>query len=91
MKIFFISVFIFTLFGITFSQSKDSSATKSIKISGYIKGEKEKPIEGANLVIEGTIDGSTSDNVGYFEFETEKTVVKTENLYNFDGQTGYSQ
>ncbi|MFA5405569.1 MAG: TonB-dependent receptor [Ignavibacteria bacterium] len=73
MKIFFITIFLFTITGFSYPQIKDSTEAKSVKISGYIKGEKSKPIEGANLVIEGTIDGTTSDNVGYFEFETEKT------------------
>lgn len=73
MKIFFITVFLFTTIGFSYTQVKDSTETNSVKISGYIKGEKSKPIEGANLVIKGTIDGTTADNVGYFEFETEKT------------------
>lgn len=73
MKILFIISFIFTFFQISFSQKNDSLDLKTIKISGYVKGEKSKPIEGANLVIEGTIDGTTTDNIGFFEFETEKT------------------
>lgn len=73
MKVFFIAVFILFLFCNTYSQSKDSTITNSVKISGFIKGETGNAIEGANLVIEGTIDGATSDNIGYFEFETDKT------------------
>lgn len=73
MKIFFITVLLFIVTVYSYSQIKDSTESNFVKISGYIKGEKSKPIEGANLVIEGTIDGTTSDNIGYFEFETEKT------------------
>lgn len=51
----------------------DSTAVSIIKISGTIKGEDNKPVNGANLVLEGTIDGATSDEKGVFEFETEKT------------------
>lgn len=43
------------------------------KISGYVITEKNKPINGANIVIKGTIDGATTDTLGYFEFETSKT------------------
>jgi hypothetical protein len=56
-----------------FAQSQDTLKHKSVKISGYVKGEKEKPIEGANIVIENSIDGATTDSAGYFEFETSKT------------------
>jgi vitamin B12 transporter len=73
MRILFISVFLLSICGITFSQNKDSNEVKSVKVSGFIKGDKNMPVEGANLVIEGTIDGGTTDNIGFFEFETEKT------------------
>jgi hypothetical protein len=43
------------------------------KISGNVLTEKNKPINGANIVVEGTIDGATTDTLGYFEFETSKT------------------
>jgi hypothetical protein len=43
------------------------------KIYGKVIGEGNKPIYGANVVIEGSIDGSTTDSIGYFEFETSKT------------------
>jgi vitamin B12 transporter len=73
MRIFFVTVFFISFFGAAFSQNQDSTVSNSVKVSGFIKGEKNMPVEGANLVIEGTIDGTTTDNVGYFEFETEKT------------------
>lgn len=72
MKIFTTLVFTLLIFCTLYSQQKDSLQVQPVKISGYVKGEKSKPIEGANLVIEGTIDGATTDNTGYFEFETEK-------------------
>jgi len=73
MKKLFITFILFITIGFTYSQVKDSTASGYVRISGYVKGEKEKPIEGVNLVIEGTIDGSTTDNIGFFEFETKKT------------------
>lgn len=45
----------------------------SCKITGKITGSESKPLNGANIVIEGTIDGATSDSTGYFEFETDKS------------------
>lgn len=46
---------------------------QDIKISGKITGEENAPLNGANVVIEGTIDGATTDSTGYYEFETSKT------------------
>lgn len=43
------------------------------KITGKITGADSQPLNGANVVIEGTIDGATSDSTGYYEFETSKT------------------
>ncbi len=43
------------------------------KIYGKVTGEGNKSINGANVVIEGSIDGATTDSLGYFEFETSKT------------------
>lgn len=39
-------------------------------ISGKIVDEKGKPISGANVYIEGTYDGASSDESGDFSFET---------------------
>jgi hypothetical protein len=38
-----------------------------------VKGDKDSVLRGANLVIEGTIDGETTDESGFYEFETEST------------------
>jgi len=58
-------LFTFLLTNLSFSQD--------VKISGKITGEKDEPLNGANVVIEGSIDGATSDSTGYYEFETSKT------------------
>ncbi|HMS66351.1 MAG TPA: carboxypeptidase-like regulatory domain-containing protein [Ignavibacteria bacterium] len=57
------------------AQTTDSvSAPADITlITGFVKGEKDKLLSGVNIVIKGTIDGATSDDKGYFEFETEET------------------
>ncbi|MBS1514664.1 MAG: TonB-dependent receptor [Bacteroidetes bacterium] len=69
--------YLFTLFLLLFISANtfaaDSLATVPVKISGIVKGEENKPVNGANLVIEGTIDGATTDEKGMYEFETEKT------------------
>jgi hypothetical protein len=36
-----------------------------------------KPLHGANVVIEGSIEGSTADSLGYYEFETTKKGSQT--------------
>jgi vitamin B12 transporter len=43
------------------------------KIYGKVKGKSNAPLNGANVVIEGSIDGATADSTGYFEFETSKS------------------
>lgn len=60
-------------FSVSLAHSQDSTETVYSKIYGYVKGDKDSVLRGANLVIEGTIDGATTDNNGYYEFETEKT------------------
>lgn len=66
--------FIFTiLISINLSAQDSTEAVMTTKISGTVKGDKDKLLNGANLVIEGTIDGATTDEKGYYEFETEMT------------------
>ncbi|HLT24406.1 MAG TPA: carboxypeptidase-like regulatory domain-containing protein, partial [Ignavibacteria bacterium] len=48
-------------------------AQEKARIYGTVKDKNGAPIEGANLVLEGTIDGATSDKEGKYEFETKKT------------------
>lgn len=50
-----------------------SAEAQDTKIFGRVTGENNTPLNGANVVIEGSIDGATTDSTGYFEFETSKT------------------
>ena len=54
---------------IPFTHAQDTDT----KVSGKVTGADNNPLGGANVVIEGTIDGASSDSTGYFEFETSKT------------------
>lgn len=47
-------------------------------ISGTVTDGKNNPIEGANIYLEGTYDGASSDENGNFSFETSET--GTQNL-----------
>ncbi len=77
MKIIFLQLLI--LFSVTLkSFAQDSSESVTTKIYGIVKGDKDIILNGANLVIEGTIDGASTDEKGYYEFETEKS--GTQNL-----------
>ena len=44
-----------------------------VTISGTVTGEKDKPVAGANVYLEGTYDGATTDANGIFSFETTAT------------------
>jgi hypothetical protein len=46
---------------------------QSAKINGKITNEKGEPLASANIYIEGTIDGGTSEEDGTFSFETSFT------------------
>jgi vitamin B12 transporter len=63
----------FILFQLILLPALLGAQTSDTKISGKVLGAENKPLTGANVVIEGTIDGATSDTTGYFEFETSKT------------------
>ncbi len=43
-----------------------------ININGLVSDSKGNPIEGANVYLKGTYDGSTTDARGYFEFKTSE-------------------
>jgi hypothetical protein len=64
---------IFTLSILLFSFAVFSQAT----LSGKIVDEKGKPISGANIFIEGTYDGASSDETGDFNFTTTATGNQT--------------
>jgi outer membrane cobalamin receptor len=56
---------IFLLFtGYCFSQTT---------ISGKVVDQKDQPIMGANVYLDGTYDGATTDDVGKFQFKTDET------------------
>lgn len=56
----------------SYSFAQDSVKSNPAIIKGFVKTKEGKFLEGANVVIEGTIDGATSDDKGFYEFETEK-------------------
>ena len=62
-----IIIFLFSLGYLSFAQTT---------ISGKVTDTKNEPIPGANVYLEGTYDGSTSDENGFFLFETEETNSK---------------
>ncbi len=43
-------------------------------ISGAVVDEKNKPVNGANVFIDGTYDGASTDETGHFSFTTSATV-----------------
>lgn len=47
------------------------------KISGKVVDEKNNAIAGANIFIDGTYDGATSNEIGEFTFTTSETGTKT--------------
>lgn len=44
------------------------AGNKPIKISGMVTDQNESPLPYANIYLDGSIEGATSDNNGYFEF-----------------------
>ena len=44
-----------------------------ISIDGTVIDNNGEPIIGANVYLEGTYDGSTTDELGKFSFSTEET------------------
>ncbi|MCB0372138.1 MAG: TonB-dependent receptor [Muricauda sp.] len=46
-------------------------------VSGTVTDAKKNPIEGANVYLEGTYDGASTDANGRFSFETEETGTQT--------------
>jgi vitamin B12 transporter len=69
-------IILFLFFSPMFVFSQTNDSLKTTTISGKVKDNKGKPVNAANLVIQGTIDGATTDETGSFEFETEKTGKK---------------
>ena len=59
------------------------------KISGTVLDDKNKPIRGANVYLDNTIDGGTTDSMGIFRFTTSEkgnqTVVASEVSHQLSG------
>lgn len=53
------------------------SGQSQLTVFGTITTSKEQPIIGANVYLEGTYDGATSNENGTFSFSTSETGVKT--------------
>ncbi|PWI30244.1 TonB-dependent receptor [Flavobacteriaceae bacterium LYZ1037] len=53
------------------------SATSQTIINGNVTDTKNQPIEGANVYLDGTYDGTTTDENGNFSFKTSETGFKT--------------
>ncbi|MCX7550114.1 TonB-dependent receptor [Xanthomarina sp. F2636L] len=53
------------------------SVTSQTTISGKVMDSKNQPIEGANVYLEGTYDGSTTDENGFFSFKTNNVGIQT--------------
>lgn len=66
------------------------SANAQYKISGTVINNKKKPIKGANVYLDNTIDGGTTDSNGIFRFTTSEkgpqTIVASEISHAAAGQ-----
>src|SRR5690554_6002245 len=54
-----------------------NSILSQVLISGSVTDNKGVPIMGANIYLEGTYDGSSSDENGKFSFETSESGSQT--------------
>ncbi len=65
-------------------------ASAQYKISGTVMDNKGKPVKGANVYLDGTIDGGTADSMGVFRFTTSEkgnqTIVASEVSHATGGQ-----
>jgi vitamin B12 transporter len=95
-KILYIIILLFCASSLVYASPEDSTNVLT-RISGHIKSVQDNSINGANIVIEGTIDGATSDSLGYFEFETSASgkhnlivtaIDYKEKFYNIDITAG---
>jgi len=59
------------------------------KISGTVLDDKNKPVKGANVYLDNTIDGSATDSMGAFRFTTSEkgnqTIVASEVSHQLSG------
>lgn len=68
MKNIFIAFILFSNFGFMMAQTT---------VSGTVTDAKKNPIEGANVYVEGTYDGASTDKGGHFSFETSESGTQT--------------
>ncbi len=65
------------------------SASADFRISGKVIDLKDKPVKGASVYLDNTIDGGTTDSLGQFSFTTEEkgsqTIVCTESAHETTG------
>jgi hypothetical protein len=66
------------------------AAHAQYKISGTVLNDKKKPVKGASVYLENTIDGGTADSNGVFRFTTTETgpqtIVASELTHTTGGQ-----
>ncbi len=66
-----------------------TTAMAQYTISGVVMTDKGKPVRGANVYLENTIDGATSDSMGKFSFTTtesgNQTIVASEITHSTGG------
>ncbi len=66
------------------------AAFADTRISGKVLDNFEKPVKGASVYLDNTIDGATTDSLGEFSFATEEkgnqTIVATLAAYELTGQ-----
>lgn len=53
------------------------AAGAQVTISGRVVNGKQQPVRGANVYLDNTIDGTTTDSAGSFNFTTEETGQQT--------------
>ncbi|MBN1821272.1 MAG: TonB-dependent receptor [Prolixibacteraceae bacterium] len=53
------------------------STLAQVEISGIILNQSETPVAGANIFLQGTYDGTTSDSLGHFSFKTTESGNQT--------------
>lgn len=67
----------YTLFLLFISSFLPVAAFADFTISGTVKNDKGLPVKGANVYLENTIDGGTTDSLGAFSFTTAETGNQT--------------
>ncbi len=80
------SILVFLLIGLM----QGITANAQYKISGTVINNKNKPVKGANVYLDNTIDGGTTDSNGIFRFTTSEkgpqTIVASEISHSPAGQ-----